>query len=151
MANPPVLAGAKGDFVWLVFEEEKKSPRDPAKTFFDTSLEVLRLQNGRCRNTGDSQMKMPGSGKVVSGVSPKPPMQWNTGKLSRKRSRPWRWRNPNEFKDMLQYAHLELANKTMDPGYIQHNANFPQGREGFIKVSELAAGAQAAGCQANQG
>lgn len=133
MANPPVLAGAKGDFVWLVFEEEKKNPKDPSKTYFDTSLEVLRLQNGKVQEHWDSQMKMPGSGKVVSGVSPKPPMQWNTGKLSKEEEQTLALAK-SEFKDMLQYAHLELANKTMDPGYIQHNANFPQGREGFIKV-----------------
>ena len=36
-----------------------------------------------------------------------------------------------ELKDMLQYGHLELADKTMDPGYIQHNPNVPQGRDGF--------------------
>jgi predicted SnoaL-like aldol condensation-catalyzing enzyme len=36
-----------------------------------------------------------------------------------------------ELKDMLQYGHLELADKVMDPGYIQHNPNVPQGREGF--------------------
>ena len=32
-----------------------------------------------------------------------------------------------ELKDMLQYGHLELADKTMDPGYIQHN---PDGAAG---------------------
>ena len=32
---------------------------------------------------------------------------------------------------MLQYGHLELADKTMDPGYLQHNPNVPQGRDGF--------------------
>ena len=36
-----------------------------------------------------------------------------------------------ELKDMLQYGHLELADKTMDPGYLQHNPNVPQGRDGF--------------------
>jgi predicted SnoaL-like aldol condensation-catalyzing enzyme len=36
-----------------------------------------------------------------------------------------------ELKDMLQYGHLELADKVMDPGYIQHNPNVPQGRDGF--------------------
>ena len=36
-----------------------------------------------------------------------------------------------ELKDMLQYGHLELADKTMDPSYIQHNPNVPQGRDGF--------------------
>jgi predicted SnoaL-like aldol condensation-catalyzing enzyme len=36
-----------------------------------------------------------------------------------------------ELKDMLQYGHLELADKMMDPGYIQHNPNVPQRREDF--------------------
>ena len=36
-----------------------------------------------------------------------------------------------EFKDMLQYGHLELADKVMAPNYIQHNPNVPGGREGF--------------------
>jgi len=36
-----------------------------------------------------------------------------------------------EMKDMLQYGHLELADNVMAPGYIQHNPNVPQGRDGF--------------------
>src|ERR1700680_3298211 len=36
-----------------------------------------------------------------------------------------------EMKDMLQYGHLELADKVMAPGYIQHNPNVPHGRDGF--------------------
>ena len=36
-----------------------------------------------------------------------------------------------EFHDMLQYGHLELAEQYMAPGYIQHNPNVPQGRDGF--------------------
>jgi predicted SnoaL-like aldol condensation-catalyzing enzyme len=36
-----------------------------------------------------------------------------------------------EMKDILQYGHLELADKVMAPGYIQHNPNVPGGREGF--------------------
>lgn len=133
MANMPVVAGAKGDFVWLIFEQEKKYPKDPSKTYYDTSLEVLRLENGKVQEHWDSQMKMPGSGHVVTGVSPKPPMQWNTGKLSKQEEQTLAI-SKSELKDMLQYGHLELAQKTMDPGYIQHNANFPQGREGFLKL-----------------
>jgi predicted SnoaL-like aldol condensation-catalyzing enzyme len=133
MANPPVVAGAKGDFVWLIFEQEKKDPRDASKTFYDTSLEVLRLENGKVQEHWDSQMKMPGSGKIVTGVSPKPPMQWNTGKLSKEEEQTLALAK-SEFKDMLQYAHLELADKTMAADYIQHNALFPQGRDAFKKV-----------------
>ena len=32
---------------------------------------------------------------------------------------------------MSQYGHLELADKTMDLGYIQHNPSVRQGRHGF--------------------
>jgi predicted SnoaL-like aldol condensation-catalyzing enzyme len=133
MENPPVVAGAKGDFVWLIFEQEKKLPRDPSKTYLDTTIDVLRLENGKIQEHWDSQMKMKGSGVVATGVSPKPPMQWNTGKLSKEEEQTLELAK-SEFKDMLQYAHLEVADKTMDPGYIQHNANFEQGREAFKRI-----------------
>jgi predicted SnoaL-like aldol condensation-catalyzing enzyme len=38
-----------------------------------------------------------------------------------------------EMKDILQYGHVELADQYMAPGYIQHNPNVPQGRDGFMK------------------
>ena len=133
MASPPVVMGAKGDFVWLIFEQDKKHPRDAGKTYFDNSLEVLRIENGKVQEHWDSQMKMKGSGAVVTGISPKPAMQWNTGKLSKEEEQTLALAK-SEFKDMLQYAHLEIADKTMDADYIQHNANFPQGREAFKKL-----------------
>jgi len=91
---------------------------------------VLRIQNGKIQEHWDSAMKMPGSGNVPTGVSPKPPSQWNTGKLSKEETETVAMAT-EELKDMLQYGHLELADKTMDPGYIQHNPNVPQGRDGF--------------------
>jgi len=36
-----------------------------------------------------------------------------------------------EMKDILQYGHVELADKVMAPGYLQHNPNVPTGRDGF--------------------
>lgn len=130
LANPPVVTGARGDFVWLIFETESKDPRDPSKTYHSNSFDVLRIQNGKVQEHWDSAMKNPHSGDVKTGVSPKPPMQWNTGKLSEEEERTLGLAT-EELKDMLQYGHLELADKTMDPGYIQHNPNVPQGRDGF--------------------
>ncbi len=130
LANPPVVMGARGDYVWLIFEHEDKDPRDPSKTYHYNSFDVLRIQNGKVQEHWDSAQKMPGSGKVNTGVSPKPPMQWNTGKLSKEEQTTLAL-GTEELKDMLQYGHLELADKTMDPGYIQHNPNVPQGRDGF--------------------
>jgi len=128
--NPPVVMGAKGDFVWLIFETESKDPRNPANTYHSNSFEMIRIQNGKVQEHWDSAMKMPGSGNVNTGVSPKPPSEWNTGKLSKQEEMTLALAT-EELKDMLQYGHLELADKTMDPGYIQHNPNVPQGRDGF--------------------
>ena len=128
--NPPVVVGARGDFVWLIFETEQKDPRDPSKSYHSNSFEVLRIQNGKVQEHWDSAMKNPGSGSITTGVSPKPPSQWNTGKLSKQEEQTLALAT-EELKDMLQYGHLELADKTMDPGYIQHNPNVPQGRDGF--------------------
>jgi predicted SnoaL-like aldol condensation-catalyzing enzyme len=132
LENGPVVTGAKGDFVWLIFETEQKDPRDPsgAKTYHSNSFEVIRIQNGKVQEHWDSQMKFPHSGDIKTGVSPKPPMDWNTGKLNKQEDET-RALAVEELKDMLQYGHLELADKTMDPGYIQHNPNVPQGRDGF--------------------
>jgi predicted SnoaL-like aldol condensation-catalyzing enzyme len=126
----PVVSGAKGDFVWLIFEHEDKDPRNPANTYHYNSFDVLRIENGKVQEHWDSAQKMPGSGAVKTGVSPKLPMQWNTGKLSKEEEKTLAMAT-EELKDMLQYGHLELADKTMDPGYIQHNPNVPQGRDGF--------------------
>jgi len=126
----PVVMGAKGDYVWLIFEQEAKDPRDPSKTYHSNSFDVIRVQNGKVQEHWDSPQKMAGSGKINTGVSPKPPMQWNTGKLSAEEKKSIAMAT-EELKDMLQYGHLELADKTMDPGYIQHNPNVPQGRDGF--------------------
>ena len=130
LENPPVVMGARGDYVWLIFEHEDKDPRDPAKTYHYNSFDVLRIQNGKVQEHWDSAQKNKGSGTVNTGVSPKPPMQWNTGKLSTQEQKTLAL-GTEELKDMLQYGHLELADKTMDPGYIQHNPNVPQGRDGF--------------------
>jgi len=130
LANPPVVMGARGDYVWLIWETEQKDPRDPSKTYHSNSFDLLRIQNGKVQEHWDSAMKMPGSGNINTGVSPKPPSEWNTGKLSKQEEMTLALAT-EELKDMLQYGHLELADKTMDPGYIQHNPNVPQGRDGF--------------------
>jgi len=130
LERQPVVKGAKGDFVWLIFESEQKDPRDPSKTYHSNSFDVLRIQNGKVQEHWDSAMKAPHSGDIKTGISPKPPMEWNTGKLDKQEKQTLALAT-EELKDILQYGHLELADKSMDPGYIQHNPNVPQGRDGF--------------------
>jgi predicted SnoaL-like aldol condensation-catalyzing enzyme len=126
----PVVMGAKGDYVWLIFEQETKDPRDGSKSYHFNTFDVLRIENGKVQEHWDSAQKTPGSGNLKTGLSPRVPMQWNTGTMSAEEKKSLESATI-ELKDMLQYGHLELADKVMDPGYIQHNPNVPQGRDGF--------------------
>ena len=133
--NPaPVVAGAKGDFVFLVFETESKDPRNPANTYHSNSFEVLRIANGKVQEHWDSAQRNPlppGAPKPAAFTQPPNTFsKGNAGKLTAEEKKNLALAT-EELKDMLQYGHLELADKTMDPGYIQHNPNVPQGRDGF--------------------
>jgi len=126
----PVVAGAKGGYVWLIFEQEAKDPRDASRTYHFNTFDVLRIENGKVQEHWDSAQKMAGTGNINTGISSQPPMQWNIGTLSAEEKKSLELATM-ELKDMLQYGHLELADKVMDAGYIQHNPNVPQGRDGF--------------------
>jgi predicted SnoaL-like aldol condensation-catalyzing enzyme len=134
LKRAPVVAGAKGDFVFLVFEQEQKHPTDASATYHSNSFEILRLENGKVQEHWDSAKRAPlpaGAPKPAAFEQPQAhPERGSTGTLSAEEKR-----NLDigvmELKDMLQYGHLELADKVMDPGYIQHNPNVPQGRDGF--------------------
>ncbi|MEQ1948771.1 MAG: nuclear transport factor 2 family protein [Bryobacteraceae bacterium] len=124
----PVVAGAKGDFVWMIWEREEKDPRDASKTYHYNTFDVVRIENGKIQEHWDSNQRVPGSkegGSPITGIA-----KGSTGKVSADEKKNIALMT-EEMKDMLQYGHLELADKTMDPGYIQHNPNVPQGREGF--------------------
>ena len=134
LAPAPVVSGAKGDFVFLVFEQQSPDPRDATKSYHHNSFEVLRLQNGKVQEHWDSAKRMappPGAPKPAAFEQPASQMaRGSMGVLSADERRNLELATL-ELKDMLQYGHLELADTVMDPGYIQHNPNVPQGRDGF--------------------
>ena len=134
LAPAPVVSGAKGDFVFLIFEQESPDPRDATKTYHHNSFEVLRLANGKVQEHWDSFKRMaapPGAPKPAPFEQPASQMaRGSLGSLSADEQRNLQLAT-SEMKDMLQYGHLELADTLMDPGYIQHNPNVPQGRDGF--------------------
>jgi predicted SnoaL-like aldol condensation-catalyzing enzyme len=133
LANPPVLTMAKGDFVMLIFEREAKDPRNPANTYHFNTFDIMRIENGKVAEHWDS----PQRAKLPPGAPPmnftQPASLYSKGSVGKENAE--EKKNialaVEELKDMLQYGHLELADKTMDPGYIQHNPNVPQGRDGF--------------------
>jgi len=134
LSRAPVVTGAKGDFVFLIFEQESPDPRDASKTYHHNSFEVLRLSNGKVQEHWDSAKRMaapPGAPKPAAFEQPASQMaRGSMGTLSADERRNLELATL-EMKDMLQYGHLELADTVMDPGYIQHNPNVPQGRDGF--------------------
>jgi predicted SnoaL-like aldol condensation-catalyzing enzyme len=130
----PVVAGAKGDFVFLIMEQESQHPTDASRSYHHNSFEVLRLQNGKVQEHWDSAKRLPlpaGAAKPAAFEQPaSQAARGNFGTLSADEQRNLEIATI-ELKDMLQYGHLELADKVMDPGYIQHNPRVPQGRDGF--------------------
>jgi predicted SnoaL-like aldol condensation-catalyzing enzyme len=129
LSPAPVVKGAKGDFVWLVFEHPSKDPRDASKAYRFNTFEIIRIQNGKVQEHWDSEKKRPGT-PVFSPSTNVPPTKWYAGKLSHDERRNLKLAT-KELKDMLQYGHQELADKIVDPSYIQHNPNVPQGRDGL--------------------
>jgi predicted SnoaL-like aldol condensation-catalyzing enzyme len=133
MAVPPVIQFAKGDYVVIVWEREAKDPKDDTKTYKYNFFDVIRMQNGKVMEHWDSVFKNPPRADqpppppVVPGIGPVPV----SPKMSAEEQKNLDIAN-TEFKDILQYGHVELASKVMAPGYIQHNPNVPGGRDGFV-------------------
>jgi predicted SnoaL-like aldol condensation-catalyzing enzyme len=130
LANPPVVQFAKGDFVVLVWEREGKDPADPSKTYKYNTYDLLRIGNGKVQEHWDYAVKTKGTpaGGAPDGID------YNAVKFNQT---PQEKKNLEiatvEFKDILQYGHVELAEKVMAPGYIQHNPNVPTGRAAFVE------------------
>lgn len=127
----PVIQFAKGDYVVFVWEREAKDPMGNAYkyNFFD----LVRVQNGKVQEHWDSVFKnappagQPAPAAVVPGIGPKPVKPRNSAAEQKNED------IANvEFKDILQYGHVELADKVMAAGYIQHNPNVPTGRAAFV-------------------
>ncbi len=129
--NPaPVVTFARGDYVALIFENQAPEPADPSKKYVFNSFDVVRLENGKIAEHWDSDFKtakaMGGTAAPAGGgmktVGAETPGEKKNLDIAMK-----------EFKDMLQYGHLELAEKYLAPSYIQHNPNVPGRRDGFVK------------------
>jgi len=129
LSSEPVVRFAKGDFVFIVWEREGKDPADASKTYKYNTYDLLRIENGKVQEHWDYALKMPGAPRGAA------PDGTNYDTLEFDYS-PQEQKNIEianvELKDILQYGHLELAEKVMAPNYIQHNPNVPTGRAAFV-------------------
>ena len=138
MAKPPVIKIAKGDFIVLVFESQTVDPRDPGKIYHYNDFDLFRIQGGKIAEHWSSSKKLPGSPDFIASNAPEP-LKWNSGALSAGERRNIGVAT-QEHKDILQYGHLDLADKAIAKGYIQHNPNVPQGLDGFKRFMARPAG-----------
>jgi len=129
LTQKPAVAFAKGDYVVVIWEREGKDPADPAKTYKYNTYDLLRLRNGKVQEHWDWALKTP---KIPYGGAPDG-VDYNkvTFTLSAQERKNLEIATV-EFKDILQYGHVELAEKAMAAGYIQHNPNVPTGRAAFV-------------------
>jgi predicted SnoaL-like aldol condensation-catalyzing enzyme len=129
LTQKPAIAFAKGDYVVVIWEREGKDPADPTKTYKYNTYDLLRLQNGKVQEHWDWALKTPKTPyggapdgidytKVTFTLSPQEQKNLEIATV--------------EFKDILQYGHVELAEKVMAATYIQHNPNVPTGRVAFV-------------------
>jgi predicted SnoaL-like aldol condensation-catalyzing enzyme len=126
-----VVEFAKGPYVLFMFEREAKDQN--GATYKYNFFDLIRTENGKVAEHWDSVFRaapaagQPAPAPVIPGIGPRPVKPRNT---------PEEQRNEDianiEFKDILQYGHVELAEKLMAPGYIQHNPNVPTGRAAFV-------------------
>jgi predicted SnoaL-like aldol condensation-catalyzing enzyme len=130
LAQPPAVAFGKGDYVVVIWEREGKDPADPSKTYKYNTYDLLRLQNGKVQEHWDWALKQP---KIPYGGAPDG-IDYDkvTFDLSAQEKKNLEIAIV-EFKDILQYGHVELAEKVMAPTYIQHNPNVPTGRAAFVE------------------
>jgi predicted SnoaL-like aldol condensation-catalyzing enzyme len=129
LANPPAVQFAKGDFVALIWEREGKDPTDASKTYKFNTYDLLRLQDGKVQEHWDYAVKTKGTprGGAPDGID-YGAVKFNLSAQEQKNLEI----ATVEFKDILQYGHVELADKVMAAGYIQHNPNVPTGRAAFV-------------------
>jgi|KBSMisStandDraft_5_1062788.scaffolds.fasta_scaffold89221_3 predicted SnoaL-like aldol condensation-catalyzing enzyme len=125
LKNPPALAAARGDYVWIMFERRQDSSQ-ASPAFYQDRFELLRLQGGQVQEHWDAAAKLPGSGVVRPGVSPKPPLQFNTGKLT-KAELAAREIAVRAASDVYLRGSTGLAPGLLAPDYIEHDPNLQQG------------------------
>jgi predicted SnoaL-like aldol condensation-catalyzing enzyme len=82
LSPEPVVRGARGDFVWLIWEHEAKDPRDASKTYYYNSFDILRIQNGKVQEHWDDAKKSPDNTTVIEQM-PGSQSKGSTGKLSK--------------------------------------------------------------------
>src|SRR5262245_10539885 len=123
------MSFGKGDYVLVIWEREGKDPADATKSYKYNTYDLLRLQNGKVQEHWDYALKTPkipyggapdgiDYSKVTFALSPQEQKNLEIATI--------------EFKDILQYGHVELAVKVIGQKYNQTKNNVPTTHEASI-------------------
>jgi len=124
-----VVEGAKGNFVWLVFEHKFKYPKDPSQLVYENSFDLFRIQNGKIQEHWDGARKDPGSPAFIPSTVP-PPSTWITGKPSMADQQTLAIATRFE-KNVVEYGHTEDIEELLSSSFIEHNPVEPVDRQGL--------------------
>jgi predicted SnoaL-like aldol condensation-catalyzing enzyme len=129
LQNPPVVAGAQGNFVWLVFEHKFKNPKDSSQSVYENSFDLFRIQNGKIQEHWDAARKNPGSPAFIPSTAPSPSI-WITAQPSKAEQQNLAIATRFE-KNVVEYGHIENIDELLSPSFIEHNPVMPADREGL--------------------
>jgi predicted SnoaL-like aldol condensation-catalyzing enzyme len=121
LEDPPALAGARGDYVWVLWERRcAASPTTPL--YYQNRFELLRVQRGQVQEHWDADLKHAGTGAVRFGQSPRPPAEFATGAPTAAERTARRIAIEAATQVYLQHR-IELADRLIAADYIEHDPN----------------------------
>jgi predicted SnoaL-like aldol condensation-catalyzing enzyme len=141
LENPPPLAGARGDFVWVLWER-RRAPSPTTPLYYQNRFELLRVQHAKVQEHWDADLKHPGTGMVRFGKSPQAFEKYNTGTPTAA-ERSARATAIEAATQVYMKHRVELADRLIAPDYIEHDptlAHQPTVRarlEAFVAPAKL--------------
>jgi predicted SnoaL-like aldol condensation-catalyzing enzyme len=129
LQKSPVVAGAKGPFVWLVFEHTFQNPKGSSQSVFEYSFDLFRIQDGKIQEHWDAARKDPGSLAFLPSTAP-PPSTWNTARPSRTEQQNLAIATRFE-KNVVEFGHIEDIETLLSSSFIEHNPVEPVDRDGL--------------------
>jgi predicted SnoaL-like aldol condensation-catalyzing enzyme len=121
LKNPPPLAGARGDYVWMM-RERRHDASSESPLYYQYRFDLLRVQNHQVQEHWDADLKEAGTGAVNYGRSPKPPAQFNTGTLTAA-EHTTRAIAIDATSHVYMEHKLALAGELIASDYIEHDPN----------------------------
>jgi predicted SnoaL-like aldol condensation-catalyzing enzyme len=125
LINPPRLAGARGDYVWMM-RERRHEPAADSPLYYQYRFDLLRVGNWQVQEHWDANLKEAGTGAVNHGHSPRPPAKFDTGTPTVVEHTARAIAVEAATRVYLQ-RNLALAEKLIASDYIEHDPNLSTG------------------------